>query len=106
MEIGKRLALGVFRSRRCRRSRRFERVYVIRLAREVHQSAKLPSSARREFSQTKVTPPTYYQNPSDQTVIELNYQQAVEALGKVCVERLETLLKVAFGDLVDPILAS
>jgi hypothetical protein len=53
-----------------------------------------------------VTPPTYYQNPSDQTVIELNYQQAVEALGKVCVERLETLLKVAFGDLVDPIVAS
>jgi len=53
-----------------------------------------------------VTSPTYYQNPSDQTLIDLNYQQAVEALGKVCAERLETLLKVAFGDLVDPIVTS
>lgn len=81
-------------------------MYVIRLARGVHQSAKLPSSARREFSQTKVTPPTYYQNPSGQTVVDLNYQNSVDALGKVCVERLETLLKVAFGDLVDPIVTS
>jgi hypothetical protein len=56
--------------------KRLERVYVIRLAREAHQTAKLPSSARREFSQTKVTPPTYYQSPSDKTVIDLNYQQA------------------------------
>lgn len=68
----------------------------------MHQSAKLP----QRISQTKVTPPTYYQNLSDQTVIELNYQRAVEALGKVCVERLETLLKVAFGHLVDPIVTS
>ena len=81
-------------------------MYVIRLARGVHQSAKLPSSARREFSQTKVTPPTYYQNPSGQTVVDLKYQNSVDALGKVCVERLETLLKVAFGDLVDPIVTS
>ena len=38
----------------------------------------------------------------DQTVIDLEYERAVEAIGKVCVEfqRLETLLKVAIGDLL------
>jgi hypothetical protein len=28
-----------------------------------------------------VTPLTYYQNPSDQTVVDLNYQHTVDALG-------------------------
>lgn len=51
-----------------------------------------------------MTPSTYYQKPPDQTVIDLEYERAVEAIGKVCVEfqRLETLLKVAIGDLLDP----
>jgi hypothetical protein len=51
-----------------------------------------------------MTPPTYLREFPDQIVIDLNYERAVEAIGKVCVEfqRLETLLKVAIGDLVDP----
>src|SRR5260221_2428760 len=56
-----------------------------------------------ENEQPKI--PTYYQPPPDQAIIDLNYNQAIEAIGKVSVEfqRLETLLKVAAGHLVDPL---
>ena len=41
----------------------------------------------------------------DRTVIKLNYERAVEALGKVCVEfqALETDFKDAVGELIDPL---
>jgi hypothetical protein len=49
--------------------------------------------------------PYYLPKLPDQTVIKLNYERAVEALGKVCVafQALETDFKSAIGELVDPI---
>jgi hypothetical protein len=47
--------------------------------------------------------PIYLSRDPDEAVVKLNYEKAVEALGKICVEfqLLETHLKVAIGNLLD-----
>jgi hypothetical protein len=49
------------------------------------------------------TNPIFETGP-DEAVIDLNYDRAVQALGKICVEfqSLETYLKVAVGQLLAP----
>jgi hypothetical protein len=48
--------------------------------------------------------PIYLHRDPDVAVVKLNYDKAVEGLGKICVEFqvLETHLKVAIAKLLDP----
>jgi hypothetical protein len=48
--------------------------------------------------------PIYLPKRPHDVVVKLNYDSAVETLGKICVEfqRLESHLKVAIADLLDP----